>query len=319
MPSSPEERFEAAEKLENRGEYGAALNEWRTLASDHPNSDIYCRLGRLADEMGLVDEAEQAFRSAIQQDDQCAAAHASLALILLGKRKFEAAEKHLRKALANEKNAPRYCILGTVLSALGRKQEATECFEAALALEPDYEEAHYNLGLSEKDTNSLLAERHLLKAIEFDPRYSLAHRELGWVLNKQNDDVRAEYHLRRAIELDSNDEWTRIYLGNLLWKRGDTDAAELEFQNAIELMPNKAYPYWSLANLYENQEQWENAAKFYERAVEIDPSDEVAHMNFGRMLEASGDRDRAIFHLERALSLEPNYAKARDLLTSLKK
>jgi tetratricopeptide (TPR) repeat protein len=42
-------------------------------------------------------------------------------------------------------------------------------------------------------------------------------------------------------------------------------------------------------------------------------------MNFGRMLKASGDRERAIVHLERALSLKPKYAKAQDLLATLKK
>jgi protein O-GlcNAc transferase len=319
IPSSPEGRFETAEKLEERGEYAAALDEWRTLASDHPHAETYFRLGNLAKQVGRIDEAEQAFRNAIQTDDRCAAAHANLALILSDESHYEDAEKHLRKALTYEKSAPRYCVLGTVLGALDRKQEAIECYKTALALEPDYEEAHYNLAVDVEETDPLLAEQHLLKAIEFDPNYSAAHRELGWVLSGQNDHARAEYHLRRAIELDGNDAWARIYLGNLLWKLGDIAAGEMEFQKAIEIRPNQSYPYWSLANLYENQEQWEKAEKFYERALEIDPDDEVAHMNFGRMLKASGDRERAISHLERALALNPKYSKAQELLASIGK
>jgi tetratricopeptide (TPR) repeat protein len=318
-PMSFDSRFEYAEGLEDRGEHEKALAEWRQLASDHPDAGVFCRLGGIAKEMGRVDEAEEAFRSAIQLDDQCATGHVNLALILLDQHRFENAERHLRKALKHEKSASAYCILGTVLSALDREQEAFNCFRAALAIDPEYEEAHYNLAVGEEENDPLLAEGHLSKAIEYDPDYSAAHRELGWVLSGLGQDARAEYHLRRAVELDGNDAWARIYLGNLLWKRGDVAPAVSEFKQAAQLRPDRAYPVWSLANLYENQHEWEKAEALYARAVELEPDDAIAHMNFGRMLKARGDASRAISHLERALSIDPSYVAARDLLASLKK
>jgi protein O-GlcNAc transferase len=315
-PYSPERRFEIAEDLEERGEYAAALNEWRALASDHPEIGTYCRLGNLAGELKLLDEAEQAFRAAIQLDETYAPAYANLALILRDKHLLTEAEELLRKALLYDRNPETFTILGALLGDLGRDGEAIENLRTALALDSSYEEAYYNLGMIQKKDDPASAESHFLKALEYDPDYTSAHRELGWLLNGQNDDARAEYHLRRAIELDGNDAWARVYLGNLLWRRGDVSASETEFQTAIEISSDQGYPYWSLANLYENQEQWEKAEKLYERALEIDPTDEVAHMNFGRMLKATGDTERAIFHLKRALSLDPKYLKAQELLAS---
>jgi tetratricopeptide (TPR) repeat protein len=54
------------------------------------------------------------------------------------------------------------------------------------------------------------------EAVEIDPEYAIAHRELGWALRRLDQYPEAERHIRRAIELDDLDEWVHIYLGNLL-------------------------------------------------------------------------------------------------------
>ncbi len=316
-PRSFDRRFEYAEALENKGEYEKAIREWRLLASDQSDPEVLSRLGKAAKHLGLMDEAEKAFRTAIQLDKECITAHVNLGIILSGQHLYADAESHLRSALKYEKEASTFCILGTVLESLGRTKEAKRCFLEAIEIDPDFDEAHYNLAVNEEQSDPLVAERHLLKAIEIDPGYSEAHRELGWVLIGLGQDVRAEYHLRRNIELDGNDAWARVYLGNLLWKRADSSAAVAEFQKAIELRPDHAYPYWSLANFYESEQNWETATVLYERALEADPEDEVAHMNFGRMLLKQGDFVRARNQLEWAVSIDPDYEAARKLLRQI--
>jgi tetratricopeptide (TPR) repeat protein len=312
--SSREERFAIAETMEERGEYSEALKLWRQLASEVSDASVLCRQASLAEQLGLTEEAEAAYRNAIQIDNKLPWAYVGLASILTDRSESAESAVLLKKALSLEKTAITYTMLGVALISLDRNEEAIESLQAALCLDPEYEEAYFNLGLVKQKTDRSAAESNYLKALELDPDYEAAHRELGWLLNDVEPSAQAEYHLRRAVELKPLDAWARVYLGNLLWKRGDTSEAILEFQEAIRLAPNRALPVWSLANIYENQELWVEAEALYERAVKLEPDDPIAHMNFGRMLRKKGDEARALDHLRTALSIDPAYAEARKLL-----
>jgi tetratricopeptide (TPR) repeat protein len=312
--SSPEERFALAERMQERGEYTEALKLWREMASELLDASILCRQASLAEQLGFIEEAEGAYRKAIRIDGGLPWAYVGLANILTGRREFADAATLLARALTLERSAIIYALLGAALIDLNRNEEAIESLQAAIFLDPTYEEAYLNLGSIKKNTDTKAAESLFLKALEIDPEYADAHRELGWLLNQAEPTAQAEYHLRRAIELKPDDSWSRVYLGNLLWKRGDTSAAISEFEGAIKLTPTWALPLWSLANVYESQELWKEAEALYERAIAVEPHDAIAHMNFGRMLRKKGDKTRASAELRMALSIDPNYEEARKLL-----
>ncbi len=210
--NSRDDQFQLAEAMEERGEYREALDEWRKLASES-NPDAICQRARLAKQLGYINEAEQAFRAAIQIDRTLSWAYVGLASILMHRADYFEAEQLLQAALTYEKNEITYTMLGATLSAMGRSEDAIESYETALGLNPQYEEAYFNLASIKQTTDPQMSEALLLKALEYDPDYSAAHRELGWLLNSTNPTPQAEYHLRRAIELDGNDTWARIYLG----------------------------------------------------------------------------------------------------------
>jgi tetratricopeptide (TPR) repeat protein len=306
-----------AEAMEERGEHAEALKLWRQLALELVDASILCRQASLAEQLGCVEEAERAYRRAIRTDNKLAWAYVGLASILMGRREFAEAVTLLAKALTIERSAITYTLLGVTLISLDRNDEASENLQAALRLDPTYEEAYFNLALIKQKTDRRAAESLFLEALEADPDYADAHRELGWLLNEAEPSARAEYHLRRAVELKPGDSWTRVYLGNLLWKRGDISAAIPEFEEAINLTPGWALPLWSLANVYEGQELWKEAEALYERAVTVEPHDPIAHMNFGRMLKKKGDKAKASAHLRVALSIDPDYEAARKLLAEV--
>ena len=314
---SPEERFARAEAMEERGEYAEALDMWRELALELADASILCRQARLAEQLGFVEEAERVYRMAIRADERLPWAYVGLASMLMGRTEFAEAATLLAKALTLEKSAITYTMLGVTLISLNRNEEASENLQAALRLDPTYEEAYFNLALIKQKTDRKAAESLFLEALEADPDYADAHRELGWLLNEAEPSAQAEYHLRRAVELKPSDSWARVYLGNLLWKRTDVFAAIPEFEEAIRLKPNWALPLWSLANIYESQELWKRAEALYERAVTVEPNDPIAHMNFGRMLKKKGDKAKASAHLRVALSIDPNYEAARKLLADV--
>jgi tetratricopeptide (TPR) repeat protein len=317
-PGSIDARFAHAAALEEQGKYAEALEEWRGLSSDHKDATVLCRLAIVAEQLGYIEEAEGAFREAIKIDDRESSAYVGLASILITRSEYEDAFHLLREALSLEKNAYTYTILGVALNRAGREEEAKANLEVALVLDPTYEEAYFNLGLIKRRTDQSEAERLFLKALEIDPEYSNAHRELGWLFNKRGDFVQAEYHIRRSLELKADDAWARIYLGNLLWRKGDVAGTIPEFERAIALMRDSAVPLLSLANVYEDQGRWQEAQGLYDRAVETEPDNAVARMNYARMLAKRGDIARAATELKVALSLDPNYPAAHELLKRIK-
>jgi hypothetical protein len=105
-----------ANELQKQGEPRAAIATYaRALEDGGPAAQIELQLGVL--HAGL---AERAF-----------------------------AEEHLRKAIALAPADPDpLCMLGTVMNDLRRFDEAAALFERALALRPEFPEAHFNLGLA---------------------------------------------------------------------------------------------------------------------------------------------------------------------------
>jgi Tfp pilus assembly protein PilF len=148
------------------------------------------------------------------------------------------------------------------------------------------------------------------RAIERDPDFQLAHRELGWAFRDENEMGKALYHIRRAIELDPTDGRAHIYLGNILWGLYDYEAAEAAFQTAISVWPESSVPYWCLAIFYHYEKSQRLAGRFYRMALEIDPNDTVALSLYGQFLRSQHRPVKARRIFQRLLSIEPDNQRA---------
>jgi tetratricopeptide (TPR) repeat protein len=315
---SSEELFEEAERLEEEGEQVPALQKWRDLAATYPDPNALCRLALLARELSENDEAERALRRAIELDPKLGVAYLALCSMAIHRRDYEEAECLVRQALRIEETRSGYCLLGSALSRHGRREEAKASYLKAIEMDPQFEEAYFNLGVLVGDSDPGEAEALFSRAIELDPDYAEAHRELGWRLRLRDSLRNAEDHIRRAIELQPDDAWAHLYLGNLLWRRGDTASAVAEYEWAREAAPDSGVPVWALANLYENQEEWGKAQALYERALALQPDDVVGNTNFGRMLKRKGNLASARVYSERALLLDQTMAPRRPFLLNCK-
>jgi tetratricopeptide (TPR) repeat protein len=314
---SPEELFAEAERLEEGGCEQEAFQKWKDLADRYRDPDALFRFALLAKKLGDFDEAKKALDILVKLDPEFEGGHLTLGSLAIRRQDYEDAERHLRKALRIEETRAGLTMLGVVLRNLGRDREAQESYRRAIALDPLFDEAYYNLGVLLRDTAPTEAEVLFAKVLEIDPTFAAAHREIGWVYRKLDRIAEAEFHVRRAIELQPDDAWAHIYLGNVLWCKGEALAAEAEFRWAHEAVPDWAGPLWALANLYEDQNDWPKAQDLYERALELEPDDVVANMNFGRMLIKMGEPQKAAVFLKRALLLNPCDVKARSLLDGI--
>lgn len=105
----------------------------------------------------------------------------NVGLIELRQKNWQDAERTLRRALqANEQNPYAHNALGIALREQGRFTEAAEHYERAVALDPLYARAHFNLGV--------LAELYLQ-----DLPQALAHFKAYQALQRQPDSTVANW------------------------------------------------------------------------------------------------------------------------------
>lgn len=301
-----EELTNRAEQLEDSGKLDEALEFWRAAIHREDDPIVLSQFGSLATRLQHWSEAENALTLAIKLAPELPYAYSLLGTLYFDRDMLQKALGYFEKSVEVEERAPTFTQLGVVQAELGLIDDARLSFNEALSIDPNYEEAHYNLGLTHRDEQPLRAIELFEKAIELDPGYAMAHRELGWALSLLEDkDPEAEYHLRRSIELNDKDGWSHIYLGNILWRRGDRDSAEQCFKRAVEVWSDIATPYWCLALFYEYENRPNDAINLYEQAVRIDPEDPVANKTFGRYLHSTGQYEKAEIYLHRALTLNP--------------
>jgi tetratricopeptide (TPR) repeat protein len=122
-----------------------ALRE--AIASDPENAKLWTEFGQFLDEeLKLYDEAEQAFRKAIDIAPQLAYPWNNLGVVLRAQRRYDEAEQAYRKAIEID---PEYAYpwnnLGNVLGAQSRYDEAEQAYRKAIEIDPEYALSWNNL------------------------------------------------------------------------------------------------------------------------------------------------------------------------------
>jgi tetratricopeptide (TPR) repeat protein len=127
-------------------------------------------------------------------------------------RTFSEAIAAYRQALELDPDfADAHCNLGTVLYNQGRRVESRACFERALGLAPDHLEAHFNLAnvLEEEDRNEG-ALRHYKDSLRIDPLFADAQLNLALLYEKLGLPRTARARWRRYLQLEPRGAWADI-------------------------------------------------------------------------------------------------------------
>ena len=168
----------------------------------HPSADGYVSLGAAYHRLGVLDEAENNFRRALQFNGKSAPAYEGLARVW---RDWGLPEYGLPNAYRAVSYAPRSAsaenTLGTLLFALGEPEAAQTRFEKALAL---------------------------------DPSAVYALNNLCYVSFMLGDGGPAIARCTQALALDPESTTTRNNLALVYAAQGHADAAALEFAKASD-------------------------------------------------------------------------------------
>ena len=134
----------------SRGNHAAGLVLLQRAVKAAPaNHALWNDLGNLYFTAGAMDEAEEAYRKALQLNDRCAEAYSNLAVICLKRCEHVEARALLERALAiRPQYAEALYNLGNALAGLGKFQKALRRYEQARDLNPQHPGTNFNLGIT---------------------------------------------------------------------------------------------------------------------------------------------------------------------------
>jgi predicted TPR repeat methyltransferase len=109
-----------------------------SLLRDHAQASSWLRLGTIRANLGEMESAEQAYKTALALDAELADARLSLGLLYFGLKRFPEAAHHLKIALAAtaEPNPQVQACYGQALAHAGDFAEAAEALRIAVHLDP---------------------------------------------------------------------------------------------------------------------------------------------------------------------------------------
>lgn len=206
------------------------------------------------------------------------------------------------------------------LRAIAREntEEEAECYAQALALRPDYAEAHNNLAILLKRSGQReAAVQHYQQAIAVSPHYAEAYYNYAILLEEANDYDAASAKYREALQRhpDYIDALNRY--ANLLASRGAFAEAQRHYEEALRLRPGSAEAHNNYAILLERNQAFSPAREHYAEALRLRPDYAQAHYNYAIFLEGQNEPENAETHYRAALSALPDYAEAHNNLAVL--
>jgi len=190
-------------------------------------ADKHFETGLIHHKDGMLDEAINAYKKAIEQFPNFAEAYNNIGIALKEQGKLKEALEAYSKTLNIKPNyAEAYNNIGVALNAQGKREEAIEAYNKATAIKPDYAEAYYNIGNTFKEQGKLEdAIEAYNKATNIKPDYAEAYNNIGIALNEQGkrEEAIEAYNKATAIKPDYAEAYNNLSFTKLLtnrWKEG---------------------------------------------------------------------------------------------------
>lgn len=148
---------------------------------------------------------------------------------------------------------------------------------------------------------------HLETAIRIQPNFAEAHNNLGLVLARVDLCGAAIPHFQAALLAKPDLVEASNNLGMCLMNSGRYGEAITYFESALRARPDYSDPHFNLGLTFSkltgrNQE----AVAQYEAGLRLEPANAEAHRNLGMLLVSLGRTREALAHLEAAQQLRPD-------------
>jgi protein O-mannosyl-transferase len=260
-------------------------------------------------------DAETLYRATIARSPSSFMALNNLAVLELPT-SVEQAKAHLEAALKyNPDYAEAHNNLGLALQVLGRLDEAAAEHAAALRLEPGFADAHDNLGAVWQKMGRLQdAAAQYAEAIRLRPGRAEAHGNLGNALLLQGHPEEAVPRYREALRIDPALADIRFNLATALQRTGRNEQATAEYQAVLRTEPENADAHAGLAATLETIGRLDEAAVQYEAVVRLEPGLAPPHLKLANIFYRKSEWQRAASEYEVVVGRDPGSGVAHNNL-----
>ena len=309
QPNYPEGHNNLGALLQQQGRLDAAIAEHRHALALRPDyAAAHLHLGNAFKRQGKLDEALAAYENALKLKPDLAEACNNLGVVLQSQGKFaqalaayeramklrpgdveaaynravalqqqgrrDEAESAYRDILRHSPNRLVYVNLGALLQDEARLDEALAAFDAALALDPSYAEAHFNRGVVMQQQGRLGAAIEAYhQALRLRPDYIEAATNAGIALQELGRLEEAAGAFEHAAKLRPDAAEPHNNLGIVLLARGQPAEAVAAFQRALALKPDYPEAFYNLGNAWREVGKPEGAIAAYGQALRLRPDD----------------------------------------------
>ena len=211
------------------------------------------------------------------------------------------AETFYRQALAITPDfSQAHCNLGHVLSRAGRREEAARHFLRAAQIDPRMAAAHYGLGTILRDLRRPdEALRCFLNAAELAPDADI-YANIGVLYHLKGLYNEAHASYVRALQCDAGHIDTLNNMGALNGQIGRYDEAEACYQQVLAQHPDNMSAINNLGIFYKTTGQLEKAMACYRRGIDIQPNSSMYHNLLLAMVYAPGVAPESLTETARA-------------------
>jgi tetratricopeptide (TPR) repeat protein len=275
-----EAHYNLALALLRKGDRSRALRELQTAIQQKPDSvSSHFALGTLFEGERKLGQAEEQFRAALRIDPHFESGAIKLSQLLISESKPQAAVACLEEAVKQsppDQSEPVQAALGIAYAENGEMERALATLRNLVTSQPDFADAHFNLGL-------------------LDARQG-----------QSEDEEAAVTEFREALRLDQSMEAARIALGRVLISLQKYSDAVPVLLEHTRRQPQDAEGFYILGQAYQGLKKPDTAINILQRAAVLDSKDAAIRFNLGMLLASTGKTGEAIAQLEVAERVHPS-------------
>ena len=329
-PSDLQLNLNLGTALRTAGDSDGAIKQFQTVLKLSPDDpEVHQQLGLALRQKGELEPAIAEFESALQLNPEYQDGYYALAQTL---RQWAASTGHKNSEAADARNSA-----GLQQTRARNLAAAIENFRAAISIDPNHAEAHYNLGAALWYSDSKAAAVHEFdESIRLNPAgdayslRSLAYRESG--------DLRAALRMaQRAIALNPRVAVGYFDAGLLLLRLGQREPALGLFEAGLNLPGPAPDLELAIKELQSNLAATDSAEgrnilgrllglagvdskmviSQFEAALKLQPEYAEAHNNIGLVYTQLNEDEKAIGAFREAIRIRPDFADAHSNLGAI--
>jgi protein O-GlcNAc transferase len=277
--------------------------------------DFHIDLARICIAQGNFSQAVASLRRALELDPfSRPEIHFELARALAAVGANGEAITHVETAIKQKPTADALALLGGLLLASNRVQQALDKLHEAVTLAPDRPDllSTYALALQHRGDFDL-AEKNYRHALKLNPDFAEVRNNLGYLLILRRQIPEAIVELKKSIQLKPVYPQAHHNLALAYTGLAQTDDALNSYRTALEQEPAMPDTWEALGRLLLDMRKWKQAITAFNRAIAYRPTAKLC-MLLGVAYAGMDDLDGSIAATRKSLELDPRSADAHDTL-----